>query len=145
MRPEPLETLLERVERHEIEGVVAKKPDSPYELTRSPNWIKFRPSESEDLPIIGYEESDKPDRPYRSLILQRGEKEVQASSGLSQEDLKRTWGLFSRAKVVRAVGRKRYFEVPVGVAEISFYGDGSIPFRFPKVLRIRFDKAPEET
>jgi len=144
VRSEPLDALLERVEKQEIEGVVAKQPSSPYEFSRSPNWIKFRPSESQDLPIIGYEESDKPDRPYRSLILQRGDGEVQASSGLSQEDLERTHEMFSRSEIVRTVGRKRYFKHPVGIAEISFYGDGSIPFRFPKVKRLRFDLPDKE-
>lgn len=137
--PQPLDNLLREVEAKRIEGVVAKHPESPYEFRRSPWWVKFRKEDSEDLPIIGYEDTDKPNRPYRSLILRRGEREVQASSGLSEADLRLTEELF-RGKVVRRVGTKNYFADPVGYAEVRFYGRSEIPFRFPRVVRLRFDK-----
>lgn len=137
--PQPLDVLLREVEAKRIEGVVAKHPESPYEFRRSPYWIKFRKEENEDLPIIGYEDTDKPHRPYRSLILRRGEREVQASSGLSEADLRLTAEMF-KGKVVRRVGTKNYFAEPVGYAEVRFYGGSGIPVRFPRVVRLRFDK-----
>ena len=138
--PLPLDELLREVEAKRIEGVVAKHPDSPYEFRRSPYWVKFRKEENEDLPIIGYEDTDKPTRPFRSLILKRGEREVQASSGLSKADLLRTNEIF-KGKVVRKVGTKNYFAEPLGYAEIGFYGGSEdIPVRFPRVVRLRFDK-----
>lgn len=137
--PQPLDVLLREVEAKRIEGVVAKDPESPYEFRRSPYWIKFRKEENEDLLIIGYEDTDKPTRPYRSLILKRGEREVQASSGLSEADLRRTNEMF-KGRVVRRVGTKNYFAEPVGYAEVRFYGRSEIPFRFPRVVRLRFDK-----
>ena len=137
--PQPLDVLLREVEAKRIEGVVAKDPESPYEYRRSHYWVKFRKEENEDLPIIGYEDTDKPTRPYRSLILKRGEREVQASSGLSEADLRQTDEMF-KGKVVRKVGTKNYFAEPVGYAEVRFYGRSEIPFRFPRVVRLRFDK-----
>lgn len=137
--PQPLDVLLREVEAKRIEGVVAKDPESPYEFRRSPYWVKFRKEENEDLHIVGYEDTDKPNRPYRSLILKRGEREVQASSGLSEADLRLTNGMFE-GKVVRKVGTKNYFAEPVGYAEVRFYGGSEIPVRFPRVVRLRFDK-----
>lgn len=141
VRPEPLEALLERVERKEIEGVVAKNPNSFYEFRRSPAWVKFRKEQVEDLLVIGYEDSDKkPTRPYRSLILKRGDKEVQASSGLSEADLELTSKLFAN-EPKRKVGTKWYFEKPHFVAEIGFFGGSEIPYRFPKVVKLKLENS----
>jgi len=142
--PQPLELLLEQVERKEIEGIVAKDPDSPYKFRRSPSWVKFRIEDTEDLPIIGYEDTDKPTRPFRSLIMLRDDKEVQASSGLSGADLQMLDEAF-KDKPQRVVGTKRYFlDGPVGIAEVKFYGQSpDIPYRFPRVERFRFDKKIE--
>jgi len=139
--PKPLNVLVEMVERREIEGIVAKDPNSPYEFRRSPRWIKFRQEDTEDLPIIGYEDTDKPTRPFRSLIMLRGGKEVQASSGLSGADLTMLDEAF-KDKPQRVDGTKRYFlEGPIGVAEVKFYAQSpDIPYRFPRVERVRFDK-----
>jgi ATP-dependent DNA ligase len=139
IRPAPLETLIKRVEAGEIEGIVAKDPSSTYEFKRSPSWIKFRRETTLDLPIIGYEDTDKPTRPFRSLILLWNGREVQASSGLSEADLKMLDEVF-RGKPQRVVGTKRYFDGPVGIAEIRFYGSSDISYRFPRVERLRFDK-----
>ena len=144
VRPQPLDELIKRVEAREIEGIVAKELDSIYELRRSPSWVKFRPAEGFDLPIIGYEESDKPDRPFRSLILLWEGRELQAGSGLSDDDLRCAFEKFSEARVARTVrgaGRdKRYFKAPVGEAEVVFTSTPNLPVRFPRVLRLKFDR-----
>jgi ATP-dependent DNA ligase len=144
VKPQPLDELIKLVEAQKIEGVVAKNLDSTYELRRSPSWIKFRPAEGFDLPIIGYEESDKPDRPFRSLILIWKGRELQASSGLANDDLHYALEKFSAAKIVRTTreaGRnKRYFESPVGEAEIVFTSTPNLPVRFPRVLKLKFDR-----
>lgn len=140
VKPEPIEALLERVEGKEIEGVVAKDPNAPYEFRRSPSWIKFRQEICEDLLIIGFEDSDKPTRPYRSLILKRGEKEVKASSGLSEADLELTLRLFAKEQKHRVGGTKWYFEKPRFVAEIEFYGGSEIQYRFPRVVKLKLEK-----
>jgi ATP-dependent DNA ligase len=105
--------------------------------------VKFRKEDCLDLPIIGYEDTDKPTRPFRSLILLKDGKEVQASSGLSEADLRMLDEVF-KGKPQRQVGTKRYFDEPVGIAEVKFYGRSpDIPYRFPRVERFRFDKKIE--
>ena len=144
VRPLPLEELLRLVEEQKIEGVVAKNLDSPYELRRSPHWVKFRPAEGYDLPIIGYEESDKPGRPFRSLILLWKGRELQASSGLGEEELRQAAERFRTAQVVRTAregGRlKYYFASPVGQAEVVFTSTPNLPVRFPRVIRLKLDR-----
>jgi ATP-dependent DNA ligase len=141
---QPLEELVKRVEAHEIEGIVAKRLNSPYELRRSSNWLKFRPADTFDLPIIGYEESDKPDRPFRSLVLDWNGKELQAASGLTAQDLQHALDKFSEAKIARTTteaGRKKhYFEKPVGQCEVVFTSMPSLPVRFPRVVKLKFDR-----
>ena len=144
VRPQPLDELIKLVEAQKIEGIVAKDMDSTYELCRSPKWIKLRPAEGFDLPIIGYETSDKQDRPFRSLILIYKERELQASSGLTNEDLHYALEKFSNAKIVKTVreaGRdKHYFESPVGQAEVVFTSTPRLPIRFPRVVKLKFDR-----
>lgn len=142
--PEPLEELVKRVDAQELEGIVAKNLDSPYELRRSPNWLKSRPAEGFDLPIIGYEESNKPGRPFRSLILVWKGRELQASSGLTNDDLHYALEKFSEAEVsrtTREAGRdKHYFKSPVGQAEVVFTSTPRLPVRFPRVVKLKFDR-----
>ncbi|MEM4972898.1 MAG: hypothetical protein QXR87_04200, partial [Candidatus Hadarchaeales archaeon] len=144
LSPSPLQPLVEAAEVGKIEGLVAKRKDSPYEFRRSPYWVKFRPREGTDYPIIGYETSDKPDRPFRSLILQGKEGEFQAASGLSREDLQALWEAFQGKEIVRTVrtgGReKRYFASPIGEAEIVMTSAPDIPVRFPRVVRWKLDR-----
>ena len=43
-----------------FEGLVLKDPEGPYELKRSKYWLKLKPTEDEDCPIVGfYEGKDK--------------------------------------------------------------------------------------
>jgi bifunctional non-homologous end joining protein LigD len=144
VRPQPLEELVRRAEAQEIEGLVAKNLNSTYELHRSPSWVKFRPAESLDLPIVGYEESDKPERPFRSVILLWKGRELQAASGLTEQDLQYAFQKFREARVVRTVreaGRnKHYFEAPVGEAEVVFTSTPNLPTRFPRLLKLKWDR-----
>lgn len=140
LMPEPLPDLLKLVEAKEIEGVVGKNPNAPYEFKRTATWIKFRKQTAEDLPIIGYEDTDKLTRPFRSLILKRGSKEVQASSGLSDHDLKLLDEIFAGEPKHR-IGTKWYFDNPPHLyAEVEFFGGSEIGYRFPRVKRLRLDK-----
>jgi hypothetical protein len=65
---------------------------------------------------------------------------AQASSVLSEADLKMLDEVF-KGKPQRVVGTKRYFDEPIGMAEVKFYGRSpDIPYRFPRVERLRFNK-----
>jgi len=142
VRPISLSEGIDLVNAQKLEGLVAKNLRSRYEFRRSPSWIKLRPAPPRDLPIIGYEESDKPARPFRSLILLVGDREIQASSGLSMADLQYAKAIFDKTEVVRTSGRKHYFREPVGTCEVAFSTLPNLPVRFPRVVtfRMRPDK-----
>ena len=48
------ETLYEQVTRLGLEGIVAKKADSPYRAGRSPNWLKIRADRTDDFVVVGF-------------------------------------------------------------------------------------------
>ena len=48
------EALYEQVVKLGLEGVVAKKADSPYRTGRSPNWLKIRADRTDDFVVVGF-------------------------------------------------------------------------------------------
>src|SRR6266516_2055016 len=48
------EALYEQVVQLGLEGIVAKKADSPYRAGRSPNWLKIRADRSDDFVVVGF-------------------------------------------------------------------------------------------
>jgi len=58
---------------------------------------------------------------------------------LSEADLQRLIRIFAD-EPKRKVGTKWYFDNPRLIVEVRFYSQSEIPWRFPVVLRLRFDK-----
>jgi bifunctional non-homologous end joining protein LigD len=54
--------------KHGIEGIVSKRAESPYETTRSRNWLKIKCLKRQEFVIAGYTLSDK-GIPFSSLVL----------------------------------------------------------------------------
>ncbi len=51
--------LFAEIERHELEGIMAKRLDSPYLVgKRSPHWLKIKASKTDEFEIIGYEQRE---------------------------------------------------------------------------------------
>src|SRR3989454_439695 len=48
------EALYEQVVKMGLEGIVAKKADSPYRAGRSSNWIKIRADRTDDFVVVGF-------------------------------------------------------------------------------------------
>ncbi len=48
------ESLYEQVVKLGLEGIVAKKADSPYRPGRSPNWLKIRADRTDDFVVVGF-------------------------------------------------------------------------------------------
>src|SRR5213083_2258333 len=48
------EALYEQVVKLGLEGIVAKKADSPYRAGRSPNWLKIRADRADDFVVVGF-------------------------------------------------------------------------------------------
>ncbi len=51
------------------EGVIAKRADRPYSGTRTGDWLKIKVDRREEFVIVGHIPSDKPARPFASLLL----------------------------------------------------------------------------
>ncbi len=50
------EAMLEHVTKMGLEGIVAKKADTPYKATRTPVWFKIKADRTADFVIVGYTE-----------------------------------------------------------------------------------------
>jgi bifunctional non-homologous end joining protein LigD len=48
------EALYEQVVKLGLEGIVAKKADSPYRAGRSPNWLKIRADRTDEFVVVGF-------------------------------------------------------------------------------------------
>ena len=48
------EALYRQVERLGLEGIMAKRADSPYRAGRSPAWLKIRADRADDFVVVGY-------------------------------------------------------------------------------------------
>ena len=48
------EALYEQVVKLGLEGIVAKKAESPYRAGRSPNWLKIRADRTDDFVVVGF-------------------------------------------------------------------------------------------
>ena len=51
------------------EGIISKKADAPYRGARTKNWLKVKCTRRQEFVIIGWSESDKKGRGFRSLLL----------------------------------------------------------------------------
>lgn len=51
------------------EGLIAKRKDAPYLSRRSRVWLKIKCRNRDEFVIVGWQESDKPARPFASLVL----------------------------------------------------------------------------
>jgi bifunctional non-homologous end joining protein LigD len=51
------------------EGIISKKADAPYRGARTKNWLKVKCTRRQEFVIVGWSESDKKGRGFRSLLL----------------------------------------------------------------------------
>lgn len=51
------------------EGIISKRIDAPYRPTRSKAWLKIKCTRRQEFVIVGYSPSDKPLRPFASILI----------------------------------------------------------------------------
>ena len=114
------------------EGIVSKKADAPYRGARTKNWLKVKCTLRQELVIIGWVESDKKGRGFRSLLLAVNEKgrlryAGKVGTGFSmavQHELRarldRLAAKAAPAGVPRAEARGAHWVKPELVAEVAF-------------------------
>ena len=142
-----------------IEGIVSKLADSPYESTRTRNWLKVKCGKQQEFVIVGYTPSSKGLPGFGSLVLGVYQKRKLVYAGRvgtgftfkQRSDLKKQLDKLSRERsplivVPKDPGlRETHWTEPHMVAEVAFTewtSDGSI--RHPSFQGLREDKNPKE-
>ena len=142
-----------------LEGIISKRADSPYESSRSRNWLKIKCSKRQEFVIAGYTPSSKGLPGFGSLILGVYEKgklvyagrvgtgfslKQRAEIGKKLDRIARASPAFAVRPRASGLSEARWTE-PRLVAEVEFTewtSDGSI--RHPSFQGFREDKKPAE-
>jgi bifunctional non-homologous end joining protein LigD len=139
------------------EGIISKRADAPYRGRRTKCWLKVKCTLRQEFVIVGWSESDKKGRGFRSLLLatRDGGKLIYAGkvgTGFSndvQHDLRARMDRIAQDRppvaVPRADARGAHWVKPQLVAEIAFAeftADGVV--RHPSFLGLRTDKKAKE-
>lgn len=61
--------LFEKVKKHHGEGIMAKRKESPYQSTRSNNWLKIKQVQMQEAVICGFTEPQGHRKEFGALIL----------------------------------------------------------------------------
>ena len=135
-----------------LEGVVGKRPDSPYRSGRSEHWLKVRSNRTGDFVVVGWvpQKSNAADLGALVLAEYRGGELVycgRVGSGLGEverRDLQRRIAALGPGTALSPDREHRWLE-PLLVCEVEYreYSlDGNV--RNPVFLRLRDDKPPHE-
>ncbi|EKE43954.1 hypothetical protein OCGS_1935 [Oceaniovalibus guishaninsula JLT2003] len=134
------------------EGIVSKRADAPYRGARTRAWVKVKCTRRQEFVIGGYTPSDKPGRPFASLLVGQMENGALAyrgrvGTGFSADDLVALAAAFTPRQtspfddVPRAIARDARWIRPDLVAEVDFTeltADGHV--RHGSFLGLRHDK-----
>jgi bifunctional non-homologous end joining protein LigD len=142
-------------EQNGLEGIVAKRADSPYTSDRSPYWVKLKISRTVDAVVGGWTEARTPVLPFGSLLLglYQGKKLRFIGHVGSGFDAKKLSDLSSRLKELAApacpfdtapeTNEKPSWVSPALVARVKFSGwTQERALRHPVFLGLREDARP---
>jgi DNA ligase-1 len=115
------------------EGIMIKDVDAPYECKRSSFWMKWKPTITVDLEIVGFEQGTGRNADRLGAIICEGDDNgrrisVNVGSGLSDSDRDEFW---SRRDLL--LGRC----VEIQADAVTQNQDGSYSLRFPRFVRFR--------
>src|SRR5256886_4036766 len=144
-------------EQNGLEGIVAKRADSPYVSDRSPYWVKLKITKTVDAVIGGWTESRTSSLPFGSLLLglYQGKKLRFIGHVGSGFDAKKLKELSSKLKELAApacpfdtvpeANEKPSWVSPTLVARVKFSGwTQEHSLRHPVFLALREDARPTD-
>ena len=122
------------------EGIMIKDIEAPYECKRSSFWMKWKPTITVDLEIVGFEQGTGRNADRLGAIICEGEDDgrrihVNVGSGLSDSDRDSYWA--ARHSLLGRV-------VEVQADAVTQNQDGSYSLRFPRFVRFRGFKPGEK-
>jgi len=122
------------------EGIMIKDLGAPYECKRSSFWMKWKPTITVDLNIVGFEEGTGRNQGRLGAMICEGNDNdrlirVNVGSGLSDSDRDEYWS--ARDDLLGRV-------VEVQADAVTQNQDGSYSLRFPRFLRFRGWEAGEK-
>ena len=122
------------------EGIMIKTMDAPYECKRSDFWMKWKPTITVDLNIVGFEEGTGRNLGRLGAIICEGVDNdrtirVNVGSGLSDSNRDEYWA--ARNELLDRV-------VEVEADAVTQNQDGSYSLRFPRFVRFRGFEAGEK-
>src|SRR5437660_267512 len=144
-------------EQNGLEGIVAKRADSPYVSDRSPYWVKLKVTKTVDAVVSGWTESRTSVLPFGSLLLglYQGKKLRFIGHAGSGFDAKKLKELSSRLKELAAptcpfdavpeTNEKPSWVSPALVARVKFSGwTQEHSLRHPVFVALREDARPTD-
>ncbi len=150
------------VKRMGLEGAMAKKLDSPYEMgKRSRNWLKLKVFKTMDVVICGFTEGEGSREGYFGALLcgvwDRGKLRYvgRVGTGFDERTLERLRKMLDELRVEsnpfdvfreepRVVERVTWVK-PKLVAEVKFmHLSEDLKMRAPSFVKLRADKSPDE-
>ncbi len=144
-------------EQNGLEGIVAKRADSPYVSARSPYWVKLKSTTTVDAVVGGWTEARTPALPFGSLLLglYEGKKLRFIGHVGSGFDAKKLKDLSSRLKelavpaspfdAVPETNEKPSWVSPALVARVKFSGwTQERALRHPVFIALREDARPTD-
>jgi bifunctional non-homologous end joining protein LigD len=144
-------------EQNGLEGIVAKRADSPYVSDRSPYWVKLKSTKTVDAVVGGWTEARTSSLPFGSLLLglYQGKKLRFIGHVGSGFDAKKLKDLSSKLKQLAAssspfdtvpeTNEKPSWVTPTLVARVKFSGwTHEQALRHPVFLGLREDARPSD-
>jgi DNA ligase-1 len=122
------------------EGIMIKNLDAPYECKRSDFWMKWKPTITVDLTIVGFEEGTGRNLGRLGAIIYEGvdnERNIRVNvgTGYSDSDRDEFWAL--RDRLLGVIGE-------IQADAVTQNQDGSYSLRFPRHVRFRGFEAGEK-
>ncbi|MGC9037516.1 MAG: non-homologous end-joining DNA ligase [Candidatus Micrarchaeia archaeon] len=148
--------LFNKVKEQGLEGIMAKRIDSPYVQKRSKDWLKIKALNTIDAVIIGFTSSEQEKLSALLLGLYSGGQLVyigRVGTGFSEEEREALFNELSKDKLKKPIvevgeaepGKTITYTSPRLVAEVRFMEmTKEHMLRAPAFLRLRNDKKPED-